>query len=719
MNKRPLCLICIFFILGIWVMDVAGIPDIWGSRETSQLHEYIDQHGSVDLWGQIYEYQEKKDTFQIYLTQTVLSVDSKLIKIKNVKITCREACTYSMGTVLHVRGQLKEIEAPGNPGQFDSQMYYAVQDIGYTMWEPETDVIKVGREPLQEMFAGLRGRMAGSIDALVDTETAGVLKSIVLGDKSDLEAEQKVQYQMSGISHILAISGLHLTLLGMGLYQILRKMRAGMVLACSVSGMVMIAYAAFTGNSVATLRALIMFLLLMGAKLVGRTYDLPTALAVSALVLLIQTPAYIRYSGFLLSFSAVAGSLFFSSKNRVLSALLLYLVTLPMILYFFYEFPTYGVLVNLLVVPSLCVVLLGGLAGGAAGIIQWYLGKMLILPAQFLLHLYEWVGKMVQWMPGTTWIAGQPEKWNILLYYVGLGGGLYMWQRYLLYKRRFLLLLALPLLIWALVWHKDVDIKIVALDVGQGDNIVISTSDDIHYLIDGGSSTVNEVGTYRIIPYLKSQGIDTLEYIFVSHTDADHMNGVAELLEAVAKQETSMRVKHLVLPRWSFKDEKYLGLEEAAAQAGVPVLHMQQGDRIMDGDMTWTCLYPDSKNKSTDINALSMTLDLNYKKFDALFTGDLEGKGEDAVLGQLRDYDYLKVAHHGSKYSTEQDFLDLVKPEVSVISCGENNRYGHPHEELIQRLEFCGTKIYRTDQAGAITCETDGETWRIYEFRES
>ena len=257
--------------------------------------------------------------------------------------------------------------------------------------------------------------------------------------------------------------------------------------------------------------------------------------------------------------------------------------------------------------------------------------------------------------------------------------------------------------------------EVVALDVGQGDSLYIRSPSGSHYLIDGGSSDVSNVVKYRIEPFLKSKGVGTLDYVFISHGDEDHLNGVRELLE---NQLLGVKIDTLVLPPEQLLDETLTELAKTALDHGTRVVTVQCGEQITDEDVVLTCLAPTKEYQGESGNASSMILSLQYREFDMLFTGDVEGDGEKALSdsGLLKHYDVLKVAHHGSKNSTSDEFLAQVSPAVALISAGRENRYGHPHAETIEKLESCGSRIYSTQTGGAILLSTDGKEMEMKNF---
>ena len=250
------------------------------------------------------------------------------------------------------------------------------------------------------------------------------------------------------------------------------------------------------------------------------------------------------------------------------------------------------------------------------------------------------------------------------------------------------------------------EIQAAVLDVGQGDCIHIrGPSADI--LIDGGSSDVSDPWTYRIGPWILSRAADCLDYVFVTHGDQDHINGIREML---TDQAFGVEVRNLVLPPREYHDEMLEELALTAAQNGTAVLLMEPGGQVTDGGLTVRCLAPSPDETLEPGNEASLVLEAVYGDFRMLLTGDVEGRGEEALVksGSLESCSVLKAAHHGSENSGSEEFLEIVQPVVSVISAGRGNRYGHPHAETVRRLEHIGSRIYSTQENGALVIRTDG-----------
>ena len=252
------------------------------------------------------------------------------------------------------------------------------------------------------------------------------------------------------------------------------------------------------------------------------------------------------------------------------------------------------------------------------------------------------------------------------------------------------------------------ELIITMIDVGQGDGIFIRDPYGKTYLIDGGSSNVSSVGRFRMEPFLLSQGVREIDYVFVSHGDSDHYSGIIEMLE---NQRLGVRINYLVVPKSEFHNLELENVIEIAMKNSIPVVTFMEGQKLENYEFTILCLGPLDGFIGKGVNDYSMVLSISFRKFSMLLTGDIEEVGERALInsGKLGKHTVLKVAHHGSKTSSIQPFLEMVKPEIALISAGQNNRFNHPNSDVVERIESLGTTIYTTKETGAVILRTDGD----------
>ena len=747
MRKRPLCLICIGLMMAIWMMKLAGLPVFGEPAMASWINEYLKDHETVYIAGIVSERAEKPNSTQYYLKNSYLLYRQKKIPIHKILLVTQIEEKFHIGASVEAAGSLSELRPPGNPGEFDSSAYYACQGIYYSMWGEEIRLTGEAEFSIGEIFLQLREKITEGLFQITDPETAGTLAAMVFGDREAVTEATDISYRISGITHILSVSGLHFSMLGNGLLRLFLRLRMRQPVAAGIAAFLMGGYCLLSGGQAAAVRAFIMYGVMLGARLLQKSYDLLSSLSLAAILLLLYRPGYLFYSGFQLSFAAVLGvgvlypvlrRLFLKENRRMKNRFLKYLaegifswiavtaVTQPLVCFWFYEIPVWSLPVNLMMLPAVNPVMVSGLAGGAAAVFP-PLGKILVFPAALCLKGYQWITDAVRTMPGACWICGQPEIWQIVFFYLAIASCLFLTKEHMSQerrrkkKRRIKQTAGIILLIMAcivLFWRKSPEFSITALDVGQGDCLVIRKENGLCYLVDGGSSSEKNVGQYRILPYLKQQGIGNVEGIFISHPDADHMNGILEILDMIAENKTSLTVKKIFLPEWMAGCEEETPILESAGEAGAAVFYLNQGDAITADELRIKVLFP-PEGAEVSGNGGSLAILVTYGDFDGLLTGDLEGEGELTAARLAGKCDYLKVAHHGSQNSTGERFLKEIAPRVAVISAPENSIYGHPHPDVLERIEAAGGDWYQTGFEGAVTAEIQNGRLLVKGYRRN
>lgn len=729
MSKRPLCAAALLWAAILWLLGQMQVSGFTFETPKLPIENSLEK---ATVSGEIYKKEENTLYTNLYIKNANLNVNSKQYPIDNVKVHIKnEKCVVSFGCgdKVAVKGRLEEIPLPVNLGQFNERVYYYARGIKWYQDEDSIKVLKKNFNSFLKWQDKIKEMWKKGISKVVSEDKIGFFESVLLGEKGNLDSSQKVLFQIMGCSHILAISGLHLSIMGGGLLKILQRLSIPFLAAGSISMIAMILYGSLTGSGAAVMRAAIMFSVWIGALLWKRTYDFLSSAALACILLLMKSPLYLYDSSFLLSFGAILGlgivqPVFFSRKREkgkktlrkkcgkllsdgVKGGIAVWAVLLPMMMYFFYEISVLGILVNLLVLPTAGILLIFGCMGsflGMGGMI--FFGKLAIAPAEMLLEIYLSVGKTIQHIPFAIWITGKPALWKCVCYYVFLILLLCVKSCKKSSKRRKafwsgIWITSLLLLYVKFPWEiRD----ITFLDVGQGDCICIHTGNRSCFLIDGGSSSVSGVGKYRILPFLKACGIQEIKGIFVSHTDLDHISGIQEILEGVARKEAQIKLDTLFLSECEEKKGKLEELEKQGEKAGCKAVYIKKGTKIREGKVQLECLAPDRKD--LECNEGSQAFHMTKGSLKVLFTGDIEGEGENELFQEIKtrgeEYDVLKVAHHGSKNSTKEEFLKIINPKASVISCGKDNSYGHPHKELLERLENYTERMLFTMEEGEI-----------------
>lgn len=679
------------------------------------------------------------------------------------------------GSHVHLQGQISALEPARNPGNFNARSYHEARGILCAVKNADLISSVKGRNPVdrfRSFLYVLRSRMTETYTRALPGEEGGLLASMTLGSRKELSEEARGLFQKAGLIHLMAVSGTHIQVVASRLYKKLKKKGAGLFLSGLLAGLAALFYGALCGNSLSTDRAVGMFLLLVLGDVLGRAYDTLTGLGLLAVLLLLRQPAAIEDTGFIFSFSAVlvmvlfqnplarayqsfckeryerkyrrkAGERFLLSRPeqaalRFLSALVFQLATLPLMACLFYEIPVYVFLLNLFVLPLFPLLLILGLAGGL--ILSLLPLDFLLIPCHLILYLYEWTADLSQRLPGGRLIVGKPALAVILLYYLILMALTASLQRKIDLPR----VLALLALSFLLIVRLPEPGRVDMLDVGQGDGILIHDRKGGNLMVDGGSSDVNKVGTYRILPYLKEEGIRSLDSWVISHTDNDHISGMKEVIES------GYLLGQIIIAKGMPRDESWEEIAELAEAHEIPVREVSPGDCLVMGDSRLTFLYPEgesvdesggdsskkaageaskktsggsskklsgdsSKESSEDAdkNALCLSFWLETGDACGIFTGDLPMESENEIMEteffsdliRDRNLTFIKIGHHGSATSSAEDWLDALNPETALISAGQNNRYGHPSKETIERLDDRNIPWHLTSQEGMIRVE--------------
>lgn len=557
----------------------------------------------------------------------------------------------------------------------------------------------------------LARRMLDVIAESFPERTRPFMNAILLGDRYELSDEDKTDLSEAGLYHVTAVSGLHCAFLASLLGFLIGKHRRALLSAVAIP--VLLLYALAVGLTPSVVRACVMLILLLLAPLFGRESDPPTSLSFALFLILLANPFAAKSVSLQLSFAAMAGLIWLTPRlyERIrakkrgkaawfvlgsLSATAGALVfTIPLSAFYFNTLPLAAPLSNLLCLwaatltfASGFITVLVGLAWRSAAHVLAYVPHF---GALYLLTAARYLTKIPY---HAVYFSN-----NYLKYWLVYAYALFIACRFMPEaKRRYfvaslLAAAALALTVWVnALPMRGGSLHIVALDIGQGQSVVLH-SKRATALIDCGSKSYVDAGDVTA-DYLRSIGVDTLDYVVLSHYHADHCNGLPVLV-------SRMKVKRLILPDIEEDDELRGKVLALAERCGVPVSFVRETQTLPLGDASVTVYPPVAEG---DMNEEGLTALCTTGNFDALFTGDMDANTEYLLIAAypLPDIEVLMAGHHGSRYSTGGDLLAEVKPEVGVVSCGAGNSYGHPHEEALRRLTDAGAAVYRTDLQGNI-----------------
>jgi competence protein ComEC len=690
-------------------------------------------------------------------------------------------------------------------GAFDRRAYLAQQNIDLVATLRGPELIERVSSPtatIGTVLARVRRRLRDEIDELfADTpQAAGVLRAMLLGDRSFLDQTEAADFQKTGVFHVLVVAGLHVGALAFALYLVGRKLRLSRVWTMLFTLTMLSAYVAVVEQRAPVLRAATMAAIVVLGRFFYRRLELLNSAAVAALILLVAKPLALRDSSFQLTFVAIgciAGlalpwlektvqpyvralrgwrdvtrdgahepraaqfridlrsltrwlssrlpqrlgkptadafvgglSLTFRVWELLVVTLALQTGMLPLMARDFHRITLSAPLVNLAAVPLTGVVVPLGFLALGCGLILPAAGKLLAAPLAWLtallLHIVQWFAHFPR---GSYRIPG-PPSWLIVLFFAA--AILLTAEIRLKHPLRRVVIwgscvgfisctLATAIYPFGERWTKGT-LELTVLDVGQGDSLFVVSPGGKTLLIDGGGAFGGfpgheehlgvDPGEEAVSPYLWSRGFQKLDVVALTHAHQDHLGGLPAILDnfRVAKLWIGREVSSLALAR----------LEEMARRRKIPIEHELRGKSFrwdgVDGDFLWPEIAPEEVAPSAKNND-SLVLRLRYGRRSILLPGDAEKQVEREILSEnsleAMHSDVLKIGHHGSKNSTMAEFLAAVQPRFGIISAGEDNPYGHPSPELLERLENAGVRILRTDRDGAVHVLTDGERLEI------
>ena len=626
------------------------------------------------------------------------------------------------GSAVRLDGALVIPERARNPGGFDEFLYLSARKLQYKSFVALID--ERPRADLSAAVSAVSEKISAVYDSVLPEREAGIIKSIILGDRSGLDDYTGELFRLAGIYHILAISGLHISIFALLLDFILRRiLPRGPAGAVCISFLIL--YCVMTGMSPSTVRAVIMCGLLIAGGIFARSADTLTSAAAAALCLLMYEPYYLFDAGFLYSFGAVFSlcllteplkrvfvKIFPRSKPRGISdavcgSAAVFVGTQPVALNLSYYFLPYSVAVNVLILPTMVFLLISGFACGLAGLFSPDAAAFFAGSVYFTLRAYAAVCDFFIRLPAAAILVGRvgfvltASYCAALLLFVKTYSSFD--TEHVKYKKIFAASAAVFLTLFAASRFYPFKFTAAILDVGQGDAAVLMKN-NAAFIIDGGGRPGSDVLT----PYLDYSAVRRAEAAFVSHFDADHMNGIKDLV-------INKRVKAVFYSPQNERDASFAAFASLCEAYGVDLIPFSAGDSAAIGrGISVSCLHPAPDYDPYDLNDASLVLRVAYKDSSFLFTGDIGAAAESVLVnGGEIGADILKLAHHGSKYSSSEIFLERADPLVAVCGAGRNNPYGHPAAETLERLENYGISLYNTADRGAVVITTGGDGYRI------
>lgn len=647
------------------------------------------------------------------------------IKSKEEKEALMSKSFYSC--LCTVSGTMKSPSIAKNPNGFNYREYLTSKNI---YW-----IVEIQDQPLQNctaikpspvaMIKQLRFSGIHYLEAHFPQEIASLSAALIFGDRSMLDPDLLADYQNTGIVHLLAISGLHVSLLiGMVFYL---GLRIGLTRQFMINFLLLIlpVYCLITGGSPSVIRAATMIFLVLITVRWKSTLKLQSldAISLAFMLFLFLAPKVIFDVGFQLSFLVtlviiLSAPFILKRPQDYLTRMLAtstaaQLAALPLLIYHFFEISLIGIAANLLYIPLFSFIYLPCLY------LLFLIQSLFGMTPPFLIAVFMKIIDFSNLLIGilanftsTHFIPGRPSLVQLLIYLFLLLAIFYIWEAKPYPKRKaYLIYLVVILFTFQPVWNWLSPYgEVTMIDVGQGDSILIHFPHAKGtYLIDTGGTIAFaeeewrhrakpfEVGRDVVVPFLKGRGITKIDKLILTHGDMDHMGGAFSILN-------ELEVKQILLPSVTSLSANELNLIQEANKKGIPITKVAAEDNWQTKGGDFQILSPE-KNFSGERNSGSIALFAQIAGVSWFFGGDLDKEGEEKIIKKYPDLtiDVLKAGHHGSKTSSADEFVQQLKPSVALISAGEKNRFGHPHLEVLERLRATNTTIYRTDLQGAIT----------------
>lgn len=689
---------------------------------------YENPEKTVNAAGVVSDVRQKEKTTEITLKKVNVVKGTAVKKDEKLLIYLKTSDYLKIGQKVNVYGTASPFERAGNPGTFDASEYYHNKKYAYIVFADRIDICSLSYNHFKEGLRKLSDYLCGIYDRILPEGESQIMSAIVLGRRDGLNEEDIYLYRQGGCMHLFAVSGLHVSMISVIFLWIIARLPVSFNMGRFAVSILLIIYGIFTGFSISCMRAVIMILMSIAARLAGRQYDVPSGIAMAGIIILLISPVNLFSAAFLLSFGAVFAitvvspyAMKYTGGNRfraLYPCVSASVVTLPMVLYYYNDAPLYSVALNLIIIPVMSLLFVLGIICLAVSCICMPFGAALAQAVHYILAFY---GKLCEICSDNIYfmrIKGHAGTGNIVFYYIILFLTLMVIRinKRKIYNNIVCAAALVPLIFILSCGHSSSYLDITMLDVGQGDGIYINTPDNKTVMIDTGSTDKSSLSRYTIEPFLDYMGKDHIDIWFITHMDKDHYSGLTELLER--SDINKITVGMLVLPDITDKEEfaelfNYSDYFERICFIG-------NGSVINAGKVTFSCINPEAgTQKYEDANDYSLVLNLSYKDFNMLFTGDISSETERKIMGDIPECDVVKIAHHGSGYSSCDEFLDRTKAKLALISAGKGNSYGHPDKETLDRLNMRGTDICVTMECGAVMLSTDGDIIRSSTYKDN
>ena len=688
-----------------------------------------------------------------------LILDIKKNKIKN---KCPK-----FGDVVEITGVYEGPNIARNYKGFDYKQYLKSKNIYGTIDCVQYEIIANNKiNIISNIINYVQNNIKENMSNILDEEQGALCIGILIGDRENISDITEDNFKKSNLTHMLAVSGSHITYIIVALTTLLSKTNRKFSLIITI--IFLLFFTVLTGFTASVLRASIMGILTLLASILHRKSDTINNLGISSIIILLYNPYLLVDAGFLLSYAGTIGIIFFSKKisngtsiivnkinpnllnieqnnnskilfvKSIIEKIILYVISslsvtisaniviIPIMAYMFSTISFTFWISNILAGSIMEVVTIFGFITYLISIVFPMLAEFLGIALNLFLTILLKIAEISSIIPGASIYIKTPSLIMCVMYYlvIFILFNLKPIRQFIRKKAifRFLIIKAkkhklkilvtiitVIILLNSIIYVTDKNLKIYFVDVGQGDCTLIQTHEKKNILIDGGGSEFGsfDVGESILLPYLLNRGINKIDYMMISHFDSDHIGGLFYIME-------NLKVDNIIISRQGKNSENFKKFIQIMSKKQINLIIVKRGDYVKIDDTSYfEILFPEEKQISDNVlNNNSIVAKFVSSNVTMLFTGDIEEIAEKRLCELYRNTNKLqaniiKVAHHGSKTSSTLSFLELVNPKIALIGVGADNNFGHPNEGVLERIKKLGTQIYRTDQTGEVSIVID------------
>ena len=656
-----------------------------------------------------------------------------------------DGITYKYGQKLLIAGTFKEADGKRNNSGFDYKEYLKINKMHGIITAKQESIKVLKEKNLNIILININkcsNKIKENANKLFDKNEANLLSGILIGDKEGIEKEVQENFRDSNLSHMLAVSGAHVSYVILGITYALKKVKVNKLWSNMITIVTLCCFIFLTGASPSVIRACIMAIYIIIGHMMHRKTKLISSVSLSLLIILILNPYKLFDIGLQLSYGGTIGIILFSGvlakkaklnnllegfvnklkyrvKQLIVVCVSANLIIFPIIAAHYSTMSLTFVISNICAGPILGVIIILGFITIFVSFISIDIAKPFALILNIFIQILMYITKICSSLPFSKIYIKTPSLSQIIIYYMILIFMYYICKirkkkRRLIHRKLlrtvqnkkvqklFIIVIILIFTSMQILKCLPSDLTIYFIDVGQGDSTLIVTPNHKTILIDGGGTEFEsdfDIGKQTLLPEILGQRITKIDYLLISHFDSDHATGVAQILGKID-------VSSIILTRQLEENDIYRHILSIAKEKKIKLIYVKEGDVLKIGGIKISIIHPENKLMiNNPMNNNSIVCKVEYNSFSMLLTGDIEMEAEELILRKNINLkaDVLKVAHHGSKTSTTGEFLKAINPKVALIGVGKNNNFGHPSNEVIQRLKENGTRIYRTDENGEIS----------------